>query len=342
VGGPHSLEWYGTAWTGAKMIVWGGSGANGYLDVGAAYDPATDTWEELATEGSPPGRLLVDPVWTGSEMIVWGGVEAGEQLVNTGGRYDPATDTWSATSTSGAPTPRFRNVAVWTGSEMIVWGGMVTPPWTRLDSGGRYDPATDTWMPMSMTNAPEARDDFTAVWTGSEMIVWGGYVGTDWSTATNTGGRYDPVTDVWTPTSTVGAPPARAFHEAIWTGSEMIVWGGSETGIGEAVNTGASYDPATDTWTSLTANDSLSGRYLHNAVWTGSEMIVWGGDDSGDYTAFDTGGRYDPLRSSWQSLASGAPLLATPHHTAVWTGSEMIVWGREAGTLSFVGARYLP
>ena len=33
----------------------------------------------------------------------------------------------------------------------------------------------DTWTATSTTNAPSARPGHTAVWTGSEMIVWGGY-----------------------------------------------------------------------------------------------------------------------------------------------------------------------
>jgi hypothetical protein len=32
----------------------------------------------------------------------------------------------------------------------------------------------DTWTPTNLTGAPDARDSHTAVWTGSEMIVWGG------------------------------------------------------------------------------------------------------------------------------------------------------------------------
>ena len=44
----------------------------------------------------------------------------------------------------------------------------------------------------------------TAVWTGSEMIVWGGFdSGTSYL---NTGGRYNPSTDSWTATSTTNAP----------------------------------------------------------------------------------------------------------------------------------------
>ena len=42
----------------------------------------------------------------------------------------------------------------------------------------------------------------------------------------NTGGRYNPSTDSWTATSTTNAPAARFVHTAVWTGSEMIVWGG--------------------------------------------------------------------------------------------------------------------
>src|SRR5207253_1493057 len=39
------------------------------------------------------------------------------------------------------------------------------------------DPCTDdTWTATNTTNAPTARSEHTAVWTGSEMIVWGGSI----------------------------------------------------------------------------------------------------------------------------------------------------------------------
>ena len=56
------------------------------------------------------------------------------------------------------------------------------------------------------------------------MIVWGGYSG---SANLNSGGVYDPATDTWTATSMTNAPSARRYHRAVWTGSRMIVWGGS-------------------------------------------------------------------------------------------------------------------
>src|SRR2546428_3432666 len=64
----------------------------------------------------------------------------------------------------------------------------------------------DTWTATSTTNAPAARRNHTAVWTGTEMIVWGGENG---SSFLNTGGRYNPGTDSWTATSTTTPPAGR-------------------------------------------------------------------------------------------------------------------------------------
>ncbi len=69
-----------------------------------------------------------------------------------------------------------------------------------IPTGGCID---DTWTATSTTNAPLARYSHTAVWTGSEMIVWGGVGGGDYL---ETGGRYSPSTDSWTATSITNAP----------------------------------------------------------------------------------------------------------------------------------------
>jgi hypothetical protein len=68
---------------------------------------------------------------------------------------------------------------------MIVWGGY-DDNLLGINSGGRYDPRTDTWRPTTVTGAPPGRDLHTAVWTGNEMIVWGGWL----LFPTATGGRY--------------------------------------------------------------------------------------------------------------------------------------------------------
>jgi hypothetical protein len=86
---------------------------------------------------------------------------------------------------------------------MIVWGGI---GYGYENTGGRYNPTTDTWVPTSTINAPEGRANPTAVWTGSEMIIWGGYNAR--GDAVNTGGRYNP------PRMLGLRPPPRAHRRA--------------------------------------------------------------------------------------------------------------------------------
>ena len=229
-------------------------------------------------------------------------------------------NTWIPTSISNAPTGRSSHTAVWTGSEMIVWGGSSSS--SNLNTGGRYNPSTDSWMATSITNAPSIRYGHTAVWTGSEMIVWGGH---NVSTRFNTGGRYNPSTNSWTATSTTGAPTAREFHTAVWTGSEMIVWGGDGPGGLFGSGTGGKFNPGTNSWTATNTTGAPSAREFHTAVWTGRTMIVWGGADLSNY--FNTGGRYNPNSDSWATTDTMDAPSAREFHTAIWTGSEMVVWG---------------
>src|SRR5207253_8383836 len=91
----------------------------------------------------------------------------------TGSASTCADDTWS--SLIDLPARRANHTAVWTGSEMIVFGGRNYE--LPVGTGDRYNPATDTWSKVSLTNAPIPRYNHTAVWSGTEMIVWGGYTG---------------------------------------------------------------------------------------------------------------------------------------------------------------------
>jgi hypothetical protein len=213
---------------------------------------------------------------------------------------------------------------------MAAASGNYTLPTISDGASGCID---DSWTATTTTNAPTAREAHTAVWTGSEMIVWGGAA----DVVTNTGGRYNPSTNSWIATSTVNAPEARYFHTAVLSG-EMIVFGGA--GIRGFLNTGGRYNPGMDSWTATTTINAPTERDFHTATWTGSEMIVFGG---GGNTGFlNTGGRYSPGIDSWTATSTTNAPAARFQHTAVfWTGGEMIVWGGQgdAGALR-TGGRY--
>ena len=218
---------------------------------------------------------------------------------------------------------------------MIVWGG-TDDSVNGFNTGGRYNPGTDSWTATSTTNAPAGRFVHTAVWTGSEMIVWGGFQPAGFL---DTGGRYNPSSDTWTATSTTNAPTARDHHTAVWTGTEMIVWGGYGP-PGSYMDTGGKYDPSTNGWMATSTVNAPTARGDHTAVWTGTEMIVWGGFDS-DANRFNTGGRYNPGTDSWTATSTTNAPAGRYVHTGVFDGQRNDRLGRigTSGPLN-TGGRY--
>ncbi|MBI2948775.1 MAG: hypothetical protein HYY23_14140 [Verrucomicrobia bacterium] len=185
------------------------------------------------------------------------------------------------------------------------------------------------WEAVGKQSSPPGRIYMSAVWTGSEFLFWGGRLldgHDDWR---NDGFRYDPRTDRWKPITTAGAPAPRYANTAVWTGRELIVWGGRRpTGrLEESYNTGARYDPVADKWTPVNLAGAPARRDSHTAVWTGKEMIVWGGFSIGYPDTWNDGGRYDPGTDSWKPLSLANAPNPRQDHTAVWTGREMLVWG---------------
>ena len=340
---------YHTAiWTGTEMIIWGGLSGN-YLNSGGMYNPSTDTWISTSTGANCPSpRGYHTAIWTGSEMIIWGGFN-GYDYFSSGGKYSVSSDTWTSTSDYGnCPEERSMHCAVWTGNQMIIWGGANYNGtyYENLDSGGKYNPSLNTWVPTSILgDCPGGTRCFSAVWTGSEMIIWGGYP------YTNIGGRYNPTDDTWAATS-IGnnCPTGRSLHTAIWTGTEMIVWGGEwySDNVYHYENSGGRYNPTTDSWaeTSLGANCPI-GRECHSAVWTGTEMLVWGGVyiEANTSIYLNTGGSYNPTADQWGEI----PIVGnTPSprslHSSIWTDSEMIILGGKCDNNQAFndGGRYRP
>ena len=342
---PEARYYHSAAWTGVEMIIWGGANGDSPnssgLNTGGRYNPGLDSWMPTSVIDAPEPRIWHTAIWTGTEMIIWGGFDwKGNSTFSTGGRYNPTTDTWIDTSTTNAAQARSNHTVIWTGTKMIVWGGESSPEsWGVINTGGRYDPETNIWASTTTANAPEARSWHTSIWTGTEMIVWGGADGGGpWNSYFNTGGRYNPNTDSWISTSTIIAPDPRRNHTAIWTGMEMIIWGGwSVNGI---FNTGGRYDPITNSWKQIASINAPDARFYHTAVWTGTEMIVWGGCETDpvycDSGAASTGARYD-LNDFWTATTTFDAPYPRFYHTAVWTGTDMIIWG---GQFDWYGPHY--
>ena len=263
---------------------------------------------------------------------------------------------WEEVGKTGGPGQRSHAVVVWTGKNLLVWGGLpfgIDTKWKN--DGWIYDPHADSWRAMSTANAPTARQFPAGVWTGRELVIWGGHKTTNPPNSLNTGACYDPSTDEWHPTSTAGAPAKRGDHTMVWTGSKVIVWGGYDFDGADYLGSGGCYDPGTDSWTSVAALNSPLKRSRHTAIWTGSKMIIWGGGyltSSLNWSHRAAYGIYDPVADQWSTGVTAGEPAARSDHSAVWTGSQMIIWGgwngntfeekrlRSGGCLDFTGGMW--
>jgi hypothetical protein len=285
------------------------------------------TWEELpkAAVGwyRPEGAFWID----GRLVVV---------AASTVQAWDPQTDAW----TTIASIPQaddcegcgYSQTTVWTDRELLLWGGGLM----YLASDGSVHDGISVDLNGTITPLPEApirnRWWHDAIWTGSEIIVFGG--GRD-SYGRRDGAAFDPSSRTWR--RIAHAPVSGYANSLIWTGKEMITWGGikdSTTGTHGYptgfIAVGAAYDPATDEWRML-EESPLDPRGWHSAVWTGEEMVVWGGVAQPNTTCSDCGyaenaGAYDPTSGHWRRIDSG-PLPGRVEHSAVWTGDRMIIFG---------------
>ena len=227
---------------------------------------------------------------------------------------------------------RYDASVAWTGAELLIWGGescagaaCPTDLSPRLADGAAYNVANDAWRKLAASPL-SAREAAATVWTGTELLIWGGTSGQG---LLADGAAYNPAEDSWR--RLAGSPlDARTGSAAVWTGREMVVWGGSEKADG------AAYDPVADRWRSI-AGSPLQGRTAPVVAWTEREMVVWSGSER------DDGAAYDPSTDRWRRIAD-APVRGRYSPATVWTGRELLLWGGDSERAFFAddGAAYDP
>lgn len=289
--------------------------ANGAVTAGKLANGAV-TAGKIAT-GAVTGANIANGAITNANIST-GAIQSQNLAAGSVGATQLATGavTSDKLSTNAAYQNLLQNNQSPVGSSGVIMSHLAAAP-ELLASGylqaGQASLVQEAWaQKMPAPDAPPAfnlsAENNTVVWTGTEMLVWGGN--------TNVGGRYNPSTKTWSAMSTVNAPSARVSHKAIWTGTEMIVWGGFD---GTYLNTGARYNPATNAWTTINTTGAPVGRRDHTAVWTGTRMIIWGGTTSSSiYTA--SGALYDPTTNTWSSMNNSA--TARSKHSAFWSAGE--------------------
>lgn len=130
---------------------------------------------------------------------------------------------------------------------------------------------------------------------------------------------------------------ARSNALSAWTGTELLLWSGngSVSDVCEQVSggglrcgdptrrDGAAYRPGTNRWRALPKAplraEPGSSIDSYASVWTGTELLVWGGPGP-------EGAAYDPKADTWRTLSPG-PLSPRSRFTMTWDGHRAVVAG---------------
>jgi hypothetical protein len=293
----------------------------------AEYDPVVDLWTPLPTpplDLQAPFTASSTFVWTGKELIVWGfnqirTNDSSGSMQAMG--YRPATRQWRA-----LPSPPIigliRATPIWTGEELLVWGANTTGDAVPVQAAA-YSPRTDTWTSLPV-GPLHAREDPVAVWTGSEMIVWGGLASPPDPAE---GAAFNPKTNTWRVLPNSGLS-TREGASIVWAGQRLLVWSGYPVGgTTQDGADGVSYDPIANQWQPI-ASAPIGNRSQAATLWTGTAMLVWGGQSNHGVaeSALANGALYDPSRNEW-TLLPPAPLRARWAPAAAWTTNQALIVG---------------
>lgn len=310
-------------------------------------------WERV--HGSPRqarGLQALVPVLAGERVVLIAGVDYDQSMVKAL-TFDADSRRWAPTAPSHLWW-RSGHTAVASGNDVILWGGCCGPAGRGSKAPGAiYNVARDRWTPLEPGPLGN-RSSHTAVWTGEEMIVWGGVTGSVGGVGRSPelrgdGAAYDPRSDTWRAIAPGPLSP-RIYHVAVWTGEEMIVWGGSRPLRRERERVrydGAAYDRESDSWRVLAPTRLLAAPRAVlpagaepdlKAVWTGEEMIVWGPNG---------GASYEPKSDSWERIPDPPSAVGVTYSgsSITWTGEELIAWGGVGGSgdeFTAEGAAYAP
>jgi len=244
-------------------------------------------------------------IWTGTQHIIFGGATASgasSLLFSTsGGNWTSSTVTTLFNTFS--TTRAFNTIEA--GGYVFFWGGCEGN--TAKLSGVYYTSTSSTIMSTANASTYTGTSGSYYAWTGSKLILWGGNSCASTPVYSNTGGVYDPATNLWTAMSTTNAPAARTVANSVWTGTELVVWGGISSGY---TNTGARYNPTTNTWTTMSTTNAPIARTYFAMNYVNGKIVIWGGSDSNS-NILSSGAMYDLSTDTWTTMSTLGPTYTT-------------------------------
>ena len=326
----HTSVSYKGSDSGCKILIWGGSALdNFYSNRGWIYDSNADSWQDITILDSPEARIDHSATIFDNRMLIIGGVNNNGELLNDGGVYHINGDYWDILKPDKRTfTKRRYHTTTLASSSIFIWGG--SNEINVIGDGVIFDIISGDFTSVPANKFIDARKHHSStLWQNKYIFIWGGQ---GEGGLRSNGAFYDIEKKEWLEfISSNESPSARFKHSALNLNGEILIWGGQTIGnspISDGYLLKANLESdgvIRGEWRKISSNGFSSSRIDSSVNWTGSELLVFGGETTNGPT--NTGYAYDYIKDSWRSLTTKGGIIPRTKHTAEWTGSELFVFG---------------
>lgn len=277
--GYHAFEDHGALLLDGRVLIVG-------LEAEEVYDPATDTWSNLP--GPTGGAISYSSVTqlSDGDVLIVGGIMDTSAWADTV-RLDGASAEVRANSDLNLARGK-HSATLLTDGRVLVTGGQIfvdeLEQFMQVDDAELYDPATDTWLPVSPLLETRMGHRAASLPDGRVLVAGGrGRASTE---------IYDPATDSWTPGPAMSDARGGLTLTTLPSGWIVAIGGNGFGGVQGSVE---AYDPTIGTWFALPS--LTQPRMDHTATYLpGHGLVVTGGATSPwDYNAGVSSSELYPL-----------------------------------------------
>ncbi|OAN36303.1 hypothetical protein A6A03_06010 [Chloroflexus islandicus] len=323
----------------------------------AMWNPATQTWSALGSNGNGNGALNGDVkalaidsngrVFVGGSFTNAAGIATADYIA----RWNPTTQTWSALGSNGSGNGALNgdvtaltiasNSRVYVGGLFTNAAGISGANWVVV-----WNPISQTWSRLGTVNGGVlmgdaiqalAVDNSGRVYVGGWFFNWHNIAAADYIV------MWNPVTQTWNALGSNGSGDGALndrVHALVVDTSGKVYVGGRFTDAADLAEADyvARWDPSTLTWSALGSDGSGDGALgiavFTLAIDTSGRLYAGGGIDGGWFVVDGSMAMWNPATQTWTALGSdGSSIVTIP-----WSGIDTLAI--DSNGRIYIGGRF--